>query len=110
MKEKAKSQKQLTLAKSQRHLARKTSCPKNYQSGDKVAITCPGPEPKQVSKKDSSAKKSTQVNRLRLTPEPLAATAEAATPGWSEAAIQQSAFFKWCDRRNEGLPEDLLAD
>jgi hypothetical protein len=111
MKEKAKSQKTGNTGKTATGSgAKKPVTPRTTKAATKSAPVAQAAEPNKATKKEPAAKKSARVSRPKLTPDAPATSPEAATLGWSEAAIQQAAFFKWCERRNEGLPDDPMAD
>jgi hypothetical protein len=111
MKEKAKSQKTGKTNKNATGSgAKKPVTPRTSKAATKSVPVAQATEPKKATKKEPAAKKNTRISRPKLTPNPLASSPETVTPSWSMAEIQQVAFFKWCERRNEGLPDDPMAD
>jgi hypothetical protein len=109
MKESAKSKKVGDISKAKAASGAKkviTPVPAEAKAKVKPAAKATKPTPA----KDLVPKKVTRVSRAKLGKETPKLPAEVSQQGWSQSDLEQAAFLKWCHRRNEGLPDDPMAD
>lgn len=110
MKESAKSKKVGDTSKAKSVAGAKKATPTPVAKSSKAVTKPTAATVVKAAEPLEAAKKAVSGSRSKAVKSTGKSTAKAQAKVCTQADVEHAAFLKWCDRCNEGLPDDPMAD